>query len=179
MTPGERSTLKRAVVVVVTAAVVRLGVDRSRPATDPLSGAADVAAVLDSASAELALEDAARSRPLQPGERLDANRASAVELDRLPGVGPALAARWVAARDSLGGFARSDDLTRIPGIGPATAARLVPLLEFSPSPSMLRPRVRAGRVDLNSADATALVALPGIGPSHGGLLVGLLYWLQV
>lgn len=52
--------------------------------------------------------------------RLSLNAASAAELTRLPGIGPTLAARIVAARP----FERLDDLLRVPGIGPKTLAAL-------------------------------------------------------
>ncbi len=68
--------------------------------------------------------------PLSPsaGERLDLNRATAADLEALPGIGPALAARIVAKRDSLRGFRTIDDLVRVRGIGPATLTRLRPYL---------------------------------------------------
>lgn len=45
--------------------------------------------------------------------------AGAAELESLPGIGPALAARIVEYRDGHGPFASVDDLTDVPGIGPA------------------------------------------------------------
>jgi len=64
------------------------------------------------------------------GPRLEINRASAEELERLPGIGPALARRIVAYRDTAGPFQRLEELDRVPGIGPALLARLAPLLRF-------------------------------------------------
>lgn len=52
------------------------------------------------------------------------NRASLAELERLPRVGPVMAARIVAARP----FRSLDDLDRIKGIGPATFRQLAPLV---------------------------------------------------
>jgi len=54
-----------------------------------------------------------------PG-KININTASAADLEKLPGIGPALAARIVAYREEHGPFAQVDDLTRVPGIGPKT-----------------------------------------------------------
>ena len=51
--------------------------------------------------------------------KLNINRASVNELDGLPGVGPVLAARIAAYRQSNGNFASVDDLRKVSGIGPA------------------------------------------------------------
>jgi competence ComEA-like helix-hairpin-helix protein len=47
---------------------------------------------------------------------IDLNRATALELMRLPGIGPALARRIVDARDTAGRFARIDELGRVRGM---------------------------------------------------------------
>lgn len=59
---------------------------------------------------------------------LDLNRATAAELARVPGVGPALAERIVHAREAGGPFASVDDLRRVRGLGPAKLDRLRPVL---------------------------------------------------
>jgi competence ComEA-like helix-hairpin-helix protein len=59
---------------------------------------------------------------------LDVNLASAADFARLPGVGPALAARIVDARAREGPFGTVDDLRRVRGVGHATLERLRPLL---------------------------------------------------
>lgn len=55
---------------------------------------------------------------------VDVNRATAVELESLPGVGPATAAAIVTERERNGPFVGVDDLERVPGIGPAKLASL-------------------------------------------------------
>ena len=48
------------------------------------------------------------------------NRATADELERLPGVGPALAERILAYRKAHGRFGNVEELQQVPGIGPKT-----------------------------------------------------------
>ncbi len=50
---------------------------------------------------------------------IDLNRSSAAELEELPGVGPVLAARIVAFRESNGPFSAVEDLLDVGGIGEA------------------------------------------------------------
>lgn len=59
---------------------------------------------------------------------IDVNRASAPELERLPGVGPATAAAIVTERETNGPFVSADDVERVPGIGPARLAALRDLI---------------------------------------------------
>jgi competence protein ComEA len=66
-----------------------------------------------------------------PG-RLELNRASAAELEALPRVGPALAARIVAYRDAHGPFRSVEALDDVPGVGPATLATLRTRVTVSP-----------------------------------------------
>lgn len=56
------------------------------------------------------------------------NAMTAVELEAVPGIGPALAARIVAYRESHGHFADIGELDAVPGIGPALLERLRALL---------------------------------------------------
>jgi len=63
-----------------------------------------------------------------PTGPIDVNRASASELETLPGVGPATAGAIVDERDRNGPFSSLEDLERVPGIGPAKLARLVGLV---------------------------------------------------
>ena len=60
------------------------------------------------------------ARPADEDPRVSLNEASLLELQRLPGVGPALAERIVADRP----FHRVEDLVRVRGIGPVTYERL-------------------------------------------------------
>lgn len=59
---------------------------------------------------------------------LDLNAASATELEGLPRIGPALAARIVAGRP----YARIEDLERVRGIGARTIESLRPHVVVNP-----------------------------------------------
>jgi len=65
-----------------------------------------------------------------PSSPLDINRATEFELTALPRVGPVIAGRIVALRDSLKGFERPEELLGVKGVGERTLARLRPLLRF-------------------------------------------------
>jgi competence ComEA-like helix-hairpin-helix protein len=64
---------------------------------------------------------------------LDVNRASALDLAQLPGVGPALAARIVTARERDGPFTTVEDLRRVRGLGRVTFDRLRALVTAEPA----------------------------------------------
>ncbi len=55
---------------------------------------------------------------------ININRASATELEQLPGIGPKLAARIVAYREEHGPFQRKEELLNVPGIGMKKFARI-------------------------------------------------------
>jgi DNA uptake protein ComE-like DNA-binding protein len=66
--------------------------------------------------------DAVGNRPPRAGGKLDVNAASAEQLQQLPGVGPVLAGRIVAARP----YKNADELRNVKGIGEKKFARLRP-----------------------------------------------------
>jgi competence ComEA-like helix-hairpin-helix protein len=128
---------------------------------------------------------AALALPLQPGERVDVDRADAAELDRLPRVGRELARRIVEEREARGPFGRLEGLRRVPGVGTAMLQALARSATFSgvarvgaDAPAQdrgARAVVGAaqsapgacgpGPVALNEATAAQLDCLPGVGPA--------------
>ena len=65
---------------------------------------------------------------LSPVALVDLNRASAVELERLPGIGPVLAARIVVDREEHGPYTALEELGRVSGVGDAVLEPLRPLV---------------------------------------------------
>jgi competence protein ComEA len=63
-----------------------------------------------------------------PRHVLDLNRATAKELESLPGIGAVLAERVIAYRKSVGRFRTVEDLREVAGIGAKKFDRLKPLV---------------------------------------------------
>jgi len=185
MHDAETRALGRAAAVLLVLSVVRWGWSRAHPAGEEVGAGPDVLTELLAESRAGAAEAERRTRPLGPDERIDPNRASAADLDRLPGVGPSLAAAIVEDRKRAGPFQRAEALERVRGLGKAKLARMRPHLDLShPPPS--RPSRRASpaspptatgggtrrsmaprtpsKVDVNRADEATLQTLPGVGP---------------
>ncbi|HHW13601.1 MAG TPA: helix-hairpin-helix domain-containing protein [Firmicutes bacterium] len=68
------------------------------------------------------------------GVPLNLNRATASELEALPGIGPALARRIVVYREAQGPFRTVEQLQEVSGIGPARLARLKGLVCVEENP---------------------------------------------
>jgi DNA uptake protein ComE-like DNA-binding protein len=101
--------------------------------TDPAGGWRDpgwLASHLPELPTAPSLVEPAPSRSGPPEHPLDPNTTPADSLQLLPGIGPALAERIVAARQAGLHFARARDLQEVRGIGPRTIARLEPYLVF-------------------------------------------------
>jgi competence protein ComEA len=72
----------------------------------------------------------AQADALRDGRRIDPNRATAEELELLPGVGPSLARRLVESREAQGPFRSPQALRRVKGVGAKTLAKFERFLSF-------------------------------------------------
>ena len=137
-TANERRALWFLALVALSGSVVRLARARG-PASDSGADAG--------LERQLARVDSARERR-NPGKStrkkamprsdstknagpLDLDRATAAEIEALPGIGPALAERIVIYRDSAGAFRSTDAFCAVKGVGPALVNRLRSQVVFS------------------------------------------------
>lgn len=156
LTPAER----RGAIVVVLLLALGAGHDlwrASRPIPAPPSDARGVgAAPIEAWSGEPGGDEGAggahglrdgRTAATRPGmTSVDLNRATAADLDALPGVGPVLAGRIIAHRERHGPFRHAEELLAVRGIGPRLFARLRPRITVGsgrppgvPAPTPVRP----------------------------------------
>jgi DNA uptake protein ComE-like DNA-binding protein len=148
-TKPERTALMFLSAVVLAGATVRVASavrSGARPAPAAASALAGQRRAVDSAARDRRTPRASPPRgtatapkkaPRRPAERglpstpINVNAATAGELEALPRVGPALAARIVAERTANGPFPDLDALDkRVKGIGPALAAAIQPFVTF-------------------------------------------------
>lgn len=169
MTTAETAALLRGgiILLALSAGRVVLSMGASQPV--PIQGD-DLPGLL--AESKEALDEASqRTRPLEPDERIDPNVASEIQLDRLPGIGPATARSIVAYRDIEGPYLGPEHLMSVRGIGPSTLTRIQAHLSFSANGRnsgrnrSRKPTQGRSVVSINRATTEELVTLPGIGPA--------------
>ncbi len=173
MPPAERRALIFLLALAVAGHAARLVANR--PGQAP--GEIELVQALPGQS-PLAHKDStiALSRPLDPGERIDLDRAGPEEVTRLPRVGPGLAKRIVADREARGLFGNLAGLDRVPGVGAALLSAIADHATFSGQPRAQDPShsilgSSPDQVSLNRATAAELEALPGIGAKLAAAIV--------
>ncbi|MFO0616940.1 MAG: helix-hairpin-helix domain-containing protein [Polyangiaceae bacterium] len=104
------------------------------PADAPGASASGAGTASASAAPPVASASASARAPCNVEGKVILNRASAEELDKLPGVGPSKALRIVELRERLGGFKRLEELFRIKGIKRRLLEKIRPLVVLDPPP---------------------------------------------
>lgn len=94
--------------------------------------------------AKLAAVGQPRDMGASPGGPVDLDRAQEWEILALPKIGPALAHRIMANRDSLGPFGSLDELRRVKGVGAALADAIAPYVTFSGQPRQSQEKAGDG-----------------------------------
>jgi len=136
-TPAERKALLFFSVVLVLGASTRaLRTLHSRSPVDARARSALETQIKAADSARHAGLRKTKQKPRQksppkPTGKVDLDVATAGEIESLRHVGPTLAKRIVADRDSLGPFGSLDGLKRVKGIGPSMVAKLDSSVTFS------------------------------------------------
>jgi competence ComEA-like helix-hairpin-helix protein len=72
-----------------------------------------------------------KKSPPKPAGKVDLDTADVREIESLRHIGPALARRIVADRDSFGPFGSMEGLTRVKGVGPSIVEKLDSAVTFS------------------------------------------------
>jgi competence protein ComEA len=115
------------------------------------------------------------------GQPIDLNRATAEDLDALPGLGPALAKRIVEYRQAHGPFKKIEDLREVSGVGPQNLEKLKPYLglgspEDSGPPDWKAPMTTGESVSgyhLESQEGRLPGSKSGTGPKPPGGVIDL------
>ena len=71
--------------------------------------------------------------------KVNLNTGSLEDLQKLPGIGPAMAERVIAWRKENGGFQNAEDLLQVSGIGEKKFAKIQPFIIVSGSPHKTKP----------------------------------------
>jgi competence ComEA-like helix-hairpin-helix protein len=141
MAPYQRRIIL-ALVVIILAGLILIIIDRQRQATSfDVRGFLDGykhTSIVDTSKAVVTAETNALKLPKSENStksaieigKININNADVGQLQLLPGIGPVLAQRIIAYRDSIGAFNDLNDLLMVKGIGQRKLLRMQEYIEF-------------------------------------------------
>lgn len=116
---------------------------------------------------------------LSAQEKVDVNKATFAQLEKIPGIGPDMAKKIIDQRKELGSYKNVDQILQIKGIGPKTIEKIAPYLTIDGKPlgtgsstssksSTLAPGTK---ININTASRSELDKLPGVGPKTADSII--------
>jgi competence protein ComEA len=103
-------------------------------------------------------------KPKEKPQKFNLNEADTIQLEKIYGIGPALAKRIVKYRDKLGGFVSQDQLKEVYGLDTAVVKKITEA-SYLPDP----PDVK--KINLNTADEKILATHPYFGRKIASAIV--------
>ena len=106
---------------------------------------------------------------------IDINKASAMGLQLLKGIGSTKADAIVKYRETNGSFIKKEAIMSVPGIGPATFEKIKDRLQITEKSrdesKQEEQHSEEERININRASRSQLETIPGIGPVKAGSII--------
>jgi competence protein ComEA len=103
-------------------------------------------------------------KPKEKPQKFNLNDADTIQLEKIYGIGPALAKRIVKYRDKLGGFVSQDQLKEVYGLDTAVVKKITEASYLSDPPGVKK-------INLNTADEKILATHPYFGRKIASAIV--------
>lgn len=103
-------------------------------------------------------------KPKEKPQKFNLNEADTIQLEKIYGIGPALAKRIVKYRDKLGGFVSQDQLKEVYGLDTAVVKKITEASYLSDPPGVKK-------INLNTADEKILTTHPYFGRKIASAIV--------